>query len=272
MRKYFRVYLPFSLNSGKRMISYKFSVYIWVLCSILGTFINYYLWMAIYRNSSTGILGGLSRNEMITYIFMSYIASGIAMIDISEWINEDVVEGNVAMNLIKPINYRTRLIFEAFGEMLFHFFASAALIWVGVELYRVFGLGLSVTPVQNMLLFLLSAVMSFFIYVMFEFCFGMIAFFTTYIFGLQMVKAALLSFLTGQLIPLSFFPEVLQRVFDFLPFSSMVYAPVMIYLGKYSTGELLFVLGRQFVWILLLYLLGSLIWRKVTKRLVVLGG
>ena len=123
-----------------------------------------------------------------------------------------------------------------------------------------------------MLLFLLSAVMSFFIYVMFEFCFGMIAFFTTYIFGLQMVKAALLSFLTGQLIPLSFFPEVLQRVFDFLPFSSMVYAPVMIYLGKYSTGELLFVLGRQFVWIILLYLLGSLIWRKVTKRLVVLGG
>ena len=114
--------------------------------------------------------------------------------------------------------------------------------------------------------------MSFLIYVMFDFCFGMIAFFTTYIFGMLMAKEALLSFLTGQLIPLAFFPEGVQRIFDFLPFSSMVYTPVMIYLGKYQGNELLFVLGRQFVWVVILYVLGSLIWKRVTKRLVVLGG
>ena len=87
-----------------------------------------------------------------------------------------------------------------------------------------------------------------------------------------MIKEALLSFLTGQLIPLSFFPAAVQRIFDFLPFSSMVYTPVMIYLGKYTGSELGFVLLRQAVWILLLYALGSIIWKKVTKRLVVLGG
>ena len=81
-----------------------------------------------------------------------------------------------------------------------------------------------------------------------------------------------MSFLTGQLIPLSFFPEAVQRVFDFLPFSSMVYTPVMIYLGKYNGSELGFVLGRQAAWVVILYVFGSLIWRKVTKRLVVLGG
>ena len=114
--------------------------------------------------------------------------------------------------------------------------------------------------------------MSFFICVLFDFCFGMVAFFTTYIFGMLMAKEALLSFLTGQLIPLSFFPPLVQRIFDFLPFSSMVYTPVMIYLGKYSGAELGFVLLRQAVWVVLLYVLGNLIWKKVTKRLVVLGG
>ncbi len=107
---------------------------------------------------------------------------------------------------------------------------------------------------------------------MFDFCFGMIAFFTTYIFGLLMVQEALLKFLTGELIPLSFFPGAVQKVFDFLPFSSMVYTPVMIYLGKYNNKELAFVLGRQAAWVIILYLLGSLIWKKVTRRLVVLGG
>jgi ABC-2 type transport system permease protein len=87
-----------------------------------------------------------------------------------------------------------------------------------------------------------------------------------------MVIEALMSFLTGQLITLSFFPEAGQRVFDFLPFSSMIYAPVMIYLGKYQGQELLWVLGRQLIWVVLLYGLGSLIWNRVTKRLVVLGG
>ena len=99
-----------------------------------------------------------------------------------------------------------------------------------------------------------------------------IAFFTTYIFGLLMVQEALLKFLTGELIPLSFFPGAVQKVFDFLPFSSMVYTPVMIYLGKYNNKELAFVLGRQAAWVIILYLLGSLIWKKVTRRLVVLGG
>lgn len=87
-----------------------------------------------------------------------------------------------------------------------------------------------------------------------------------------MAKEALLAFLTGQLIPISFFPEILQNIFQYLPFSSMIYTPVMIYLGKYTGQTLYFMLLRQFIWVILLYVLGSLIWKKVTKRLVVLGG
>jgi ABC-2 type transport system permease protein len=156
--------------------------------------------------------------------------------------------------------------------MIYRFMLPSVFIWIGLELYKYFALGLAFTPIGNIGLYILSCLMSFLIFVLFDFCVGMIAFFTSYIFGLFMVKEALMSFLTGQLIPLSFFPEAVQRVFDFLPFSSMIYAPVMIYLGKYQGAELALVLVRQFVWVLLLYGLGSLIWKRVTKRLVVLGG
>lgn len=272
MKRFLRTYLPFSANTIKRALAYDVTVYLWIFCTMFGTFISYFLWMAIYRNSASGTIGGLSQGEMVVYIFMTYVVSSLTMLDISETINEDVVKGNVAMNLIKPINYRTSLIFDAIGDTVFRFFAPCVFIWIGIEVYRVVGLHLPVTSIYNILLFILSMVLSFLIYVMFEFCFGMIAFFTTYIFGLQMAKAALLSFLTGQLIPLSIFPHGFQVVFNYLPFSSMVYTPVMIYLGKYSTQELLFVLGRQLIWVVVLYVLGSLIWKRVTKRLVVLGG
>jgi ABC-2 type transport system permease protein len=121
-------------------------------------------------------------------------------------------------------------------------------------------------------LYLCSVLMSFLIYVLFDFCFGMIAFFTTYIWGLRLAKNALLSFLTGQLIPISLFPLAAQQVFDFLPFSSMVYTPIMVYLEKYTGTDLAWALGRQAIWVVLLYVLGSIIWKRVTKRLVVLGG
>ena len=123
-----------------------------------------------------------------------------------------------------------------------------------------------------MFFYLIRFIISFLIYVLFDFCFGMVAFFNTYILGLIMVQEALLGFLTGQLIPISFFPQAVQTLFEFLPFSSMIYTPVMIYLGKYSGEMLAFVLARQAVWIVILYVLGSMIWKRVTRRLVVLGG
>lgn len=272
MTKKLKIYLPFAVNELKTQLAYRGAFYLFIFISTFGSFVSYFLWMAIYGSSDSGVIGGLTQKEMVVYIFMVYVTTSIVTISISEWVAEDVVKGSVAMNLIKPMDYRISLIARALGNMVYRFVAPAVFIWIGLELYRVFALGMEVTPASRVTLYLLSCIMSFLIYTLFDFCIGMIAFFTTYIFGLFMVKEALMAFLTGQLIPLSMFPEIFQKVFDYLPFSSMVYTPVMIYLGKYSQDELLFVLLRQAVWIVILYLFGSFIWKRVTNRLVVLGG
>ena len=272
MRKFFRTYLPFVSNELKRNMAYKGAFYLYMFCSIFAAFINYYLWMAIYGSADNAVLGGLDRNEMIVYVFMSYIVASVAMVSISNIVSKDVVKGNIAMTLIKPMDYRISLIAQSVGTLVYHFILPGLFVWAGLEIYKVSILKMPFVSIENVALFLISVLLSFLINVLFDFCFGMIAFFTTYIFGLQMVKTAVLSFLTGQLIPLSFFPEAVQRIFDYLPFSSMLYTPVMIYLGKYSGKMLVFVLMRQTVWVILLYLLGSIIWRQVTKRLIVLGG
>ena len=272
MKRKWKVYKPFLENQFKSNLAYKGSFYLFIVCSVFGPFISYYLWMAIYKSASGSMLGGLTQPEMVVYIFMSYVTTAVAKIDISDEIADGVMEGSVVMTLLKPIDYRISLIFKAFGEAMYHFFAPAVFVWIGLEVYKATVLGLGVTSIRNILLYIVSTVMSFFIYVLFDFCFGMVAFITTYMFGMNMAKEAILSFLSGQLIPISFFPEILQRIFDFLPFSSMIYVPVMVYLGKYSGMELAFVLGRQLIWIVLLYALGTFLWSRITRRLVVLGG
>lgn len=114
---------------------------------------------------------------MVVYIFMSYVTTAIATVGISDEIADGVMEGSVVMTLLKPIDYRISLIFKALGEAMYRFLAPAVFIWIGLEVYKTTVLGLGVTPIRNILLYIVSTVMSFFIYVLFDFCFGMVAFY-----------------------------------------------------------------------------------------------
>lgn len=272
MIKFLKVYWTFALNQIKSNFAYRGRFYLYIIRKFLGMFIYYYLWMAIYASSASDQIGGFSRNEMILYVFMSYTIADIVMIGISSDIGHDVIDGSVAMNLIKPINYRLYLTFRALGIMIYRVVVPSVFIWIGLEIYKVTKLGMTVISPDRIALSLVSIVLSFFIYVFFDYCFGMLAFVTTYIFGMNVIKNAALNFLTGKLIPISFFPVFVQEIFSFLPFTAMTYVPVMIYLGKYSGTEVLWQLGKQALWVVILYLIGSILWKKIEKRIVILGG
>ena len=92
------------------------------------------------------------------------------------------------------------------------------------------------------------------------------------VWGIRNLKYAILDFLSGVIIPIAFLPGWLQRILDFLPFSSINYFPVIIYLGKVSNVEVLRTLMIQIVWIFVLFLLSKLLWNKAIKRLTLLGG
>lgn len=272
MKRWSKLYLPFSLNAFKTELSYVGAFYLFIVISLFGSMVSYALWMAIYGSSGSEILGGLSRMEMVRYVFMAYVTNSIVSVSIMEDVGYSVVRGEVAIYLIKPIDYRLSLVAKALGRMVYRFLVPGVWIWLGVEVYQVWLQAQAPIPLLRIGLFLASCCLSFLIYVLFDFCFGMIAFYTSHVFGMYMIKTSLLSFLSGTLIPLSFFPQMIRTLFDYLPFSSMIYTPLMIYLGKFEGGMLGFALLRQTVWVVLLYAFGSLIWGNVTKRLTIMGG
>lgn len=153
-----RIYLPFAVNEIKTQMAYKGAFYLFILISTFGSFVSYFLWSAIYGSSPNAVLGGLSPNEMTVYIFMVYVTSSVVAISISEWVSEDVVKGTVAMQLIKPIDYRLSLIARALGQMVYRFLLPAVFIWIGLELYKYFVLGIGFTPVWNVVLYIFSCI------------------------------------------------------------------------------------------------------------------
>lgn len=272
LRQSLWIYRPFTIGRIQEQLAYKWSFYLFIFSSMFSLLVGYYLWKAIYNSSSSEVLNGFTQNEMIVYIFMSFITSNLVRVSVTRDIGNDVVEGTIAMNLVKPINYQVRLFFSSLGNVIFRFIFPGLPIWLVMSIVRYATLGeLPPSPIV-IVTYLVSVCFSFVIMFLFDFCFGLLAFYTTYIWGLNLAKQAILGFLTGQLIPLSFFPETVQRIFDFLPFASMNYTPVMIYLNKMPAERVIFAVGIQVIWIILLYLIANYFWKRVTTRITVLGG
>jgi len=68
---------------------------------------------------------------------------------------------------------------------------------------------------------------------------GIGAFYTTSTWGLQCFKQALMAFFSGALIPIELMPTGLEVASNLMPFKSMIYFPISIFLGNLPANELL---------------------------------
>lgn len=79
-------------------------------------------------------------------------------------------------------------------------------------------------------------------------------------------------FFTGSYVPIAFFPPWLHDVVVWLPFNGLMNVPAEIFLGKLSGSTLLFELGRQMLWLVVLTVGVRVLTSAGTRRVTVQGG
>ena len=169
-------------------------------------------------------------------------------------------------------SYNATFLFQELGNKLPTEIAIAVPMIITVEIIRTVMSGMFEFNVLRLVLYILSCALAYLINFYFNICFGFIAFVIKYLWGANMMKNVIVGFLSGMVIPLSFLPEAIEKVFLFLPFSSLNYTPVMIYMGKYGGTELLYCVGLQIFWVLFFFGLSKLLWKASVKRLSAQGG
>ena len=90
--------------------------------------------------------------------------------------------------------------------------------------------------------------------------------------GVKIIVTAVSSFLSGGMIPITFFPEKVFAVVKYLPFSSMQSTPLLIYSGNITGTEILKGIAMQILWMLILILIGKVLMNHSIKHVVVQGG
>lgn len=272
IRRLFHRYIPFTKSIMKENMSYRFDFIMNNVGQLVKCFVLFFLWQAVYLNSSITSFHGFSVNDIAIYIFMSTITINMIGNSVDVSIGNEVWDGSISMNLIKPINYQVKLLFESFAKFVQGFLFLALPLWLGLIAVRFITLSEYPPNPGRICLYLISALLGYMVLFLINFCFGILSFYVTNIWGIRNLKYAILDFLSGVIIPIAFLPGWLQHILDFVPFSSINYFPVIIYLGKISNAEVLRTLMIQIVWIFVLFLLSKLLWNKAIKRLTLLGG
>ena len=90
--------------------------------------------------------------------------------------------------------------------------------------------------------------------------------------GLQAMMNLLMMILSGNVLPLTLYPDSWQRVITLLPYAQMLDAPIRLYTGEYAPAQAPGVLAVQAVWTVLLIAAGCSLWRSNQRRLVIQGG
>lgn len=90
--------------------------------------------------------------------------------------------------------------------------------------------------------------------------------------GMQAMLNLLMMILSGNILPLTLFPDSWQKVITLLPYAQLLDAPIRLYTGEWALSQFPRVLCIQGAWIVILLALGLYFWRQNQKRIVLQGG
>ncbi|MEX2500784.1 MAG: ABC-2 family transporter protein, partial [Trueperaceae bacterium] len=235
---------------------------------IVSYFIYVSVYYAIYRAVYAGgeAIGGLELGEALTYVAVVWLLRSLYTNRLDRDITEEVRQGDIALALLRPVDYVRAKLAGAAGEVSFRaLFFTLPTILVVVLVYPVSPPSSAMTGV----VFLASTILAFIVYSLLNLLVGLTAVFTEHTVGLQRAKNATVDLLGGVLIPLTFYPEWAQAVLAWLPFRAVAFSPAAIYLGRADPVPVLLV---QLAWGFVLYGLGRWMWRRAANRLTVQGG
>lgn len=122
------------------------------------------------------------------------------------------------------------------------------------------------------LLFLLTLFLALGITVAFCMIVYMLCFFTISPQGFRMVLTGAVDFLSGNIIPLPFFPRKFLSIVEMSPFAYMQNVPFRIYSGDLVGGAIYQCILKQVFWLAILMCMGVVLWKQAEKRIVIQGG
>lgn len=236
------------------------------LCSTaLAITIYLFLWQGIFGEEE--VLNNFTLGDLLLFVILVRVMRVCYPFNVSNSYSQLVKSGNILTWLLKPISIETRLFSQSIGNSLY----NAA--FVGIPSLILIPLFVQVHPVAlgRIILFCVWFLLAYIFVFLFELTIGLISYHTTSLWGINQFKSAIVVLMSGELLPLSLYPEVMHRVLSYLPFSSIYYIPISIVLNRDLENIIILfmILLTSIISLLIFY---SFLSKKMIKKIMIQGG
>lgn len=232
--------------------------------------IQYFIWNAVYDGNTTS-LHGMGLSQMICY-FGAVTLIGYLTMDFADWNLQMLIRtGKFVTFNLRPIHHRFFALSQKIGHRILGF------IFEFLPCFLIFQFIFKVNMIpENVGWTILSVFLAFLMNFYVNYCIGMTAFWLVEASGIKNVFNILASFMSGSVIPLVFFPEILQKILFFLPFQYISYVPAMVFTGSYALGGVSMtipqIVGCQGIAVLVVFGISEIIYRRAMVKFSAVGG
>ena len=199
-------------------------------------------WWAVF--SGKEMVNGFTLPQIMVYFLFARIVSELIDSKVGFTVSEMILSGQVSNMLLKPVTVPIWLFFHEVGNILVDIIVKAGIIM----LIFYFVLGAQGVVAKQLPFFIVSLIASVMISYGIFFLTGCVAFWTDNAASMNYALRRAILFLSGGLVPLTFFPTIFQDILRFSPFPYIFSLPMKILTSPISLKDIFFGLGIQAVW------------------------
>jgi ABC-2 type transport system permease protein len=258
-------YVEFARKAFSREATYRFEVVTQIGSLVLRVYLLRSVWTALYAQNAAP--ANIPLHAMLTYATVALLMSLILEVDGTRLIREKVREGTIATDLMKPIDLPLYFFSDGVGQTLFHALTIGPSLLLALLLVHI-----DVPAATTLLAFAFAFCLGYVVNFLLNFLMNAVAFWTLETFAIQMMVRWASDLLSGQILPLAFFPGLLGFVVERLPFAAIYSTPLRIYIGDLRPSEWAGAFAVQALWIAVFGVLAFVVWRAAARRVVVQGG
>lgn len=246
----------------QRALTYRFSVFAYRVGEVAETLVLVLMWSAIYSDQKN--IGGMTLQEMITYILVGNLFNAMVRNFLSNIIARDIKEGRLSMFLIKPMSYFSYILSQEIGRISLSTIMSvltSALVIVFFKNIFIWNF-----DIIYFLIIALMIILAFITELLLYYLIGLIAFWTDEVDGIYATIDRIKKFFSGGYFPINILPLIFAQVSFFLPFVYSFYIPAQLYLKRLDPLTGMKGLLIQAMWIGILYVITKIVWNRGLKR------
>lgn len=250
-------------------VNFRIALAVMCIGNLLYLTLIYFVWKAIFASSGSDVVNGMTFESTMIYLVLATALFNFMEMYIVWEIGRDIQSGKIALSLLKPMKYKDYLFWSVSGSFVVNFVFTfiPTFIVVAIITRGTIPMGL------NLIYFMIGVVLAVVINFQIDFIIGTVCLYTESIWGINVMKQAVVALFSGATIPLAFFPDRLRAVIEFLPFRAIYDTPLTILLSDDSNGAMVAQkLLVSLAWAIGLSFVSNLFWHVSIRKVTVNGG